>query len=80
MKFLFENWQQYIGEQDEVGVDPQKNLKIALEIIKSEGYEHEVNKNTIKVKQPKDLLDNKESFIFLRRLQASRNIFTLTGF
>lgn len=50
MKVLLERWQHYISEREETGVDPQRNLNLALDVIKSEGYEHEVNKNTIKVK------------------------------
>jgi len=50
MKNLFENWQHYAGESEPSGVDPQRNLKVAIEVIKSEGYEYEVSKNTIKVK------------------------------
>ena len=74
MKDLFENWQDYLGENEESGVDPQRNFKIALDAIKSEGYEHIVNGNTIKVKhdQREEVLDT--LLRNLERLGFSHNI------
>ena len=74
MKNLFENWQHYLGEREEPEVDPKRNFKIALDVIKSEGYDHIVNGNIIKVKhdQREEVLDT--LLRDLERLGFSHNI------
>lgn len=57
MRNIFENWQIYLSEQEEV--DPKRNFKIALGAIESEGYDYIANGNIIKVKhdQREEALD-----------------------